>query len=116
MTERWDDLSMTTTTMERKGTRRPWSYFLIRSVARAVPQTVAHDVPQAPLQVRAQDILRIDRGREPRCDSAGRPTVVGVPSPPRPLPLTSILSIVCANHSNSLTDALCVLWFRVQLR
>ena len=34
MTERCEDLSMTT--MEKKGTKRPWSYFLIRSVADAV--------------------------------------------------------------------------------
>ena len=34
MTERWEDLSMTT--MEKKGTKRPWSYFLIRSVPDAV--------------------------------------------------------------------------------
>ena len=106
MTERWDDLSITT--MERKGTTRPWSYFLIRSVTQAVSWTAAHDISQPPLQVRAQDILRLDRGRESRLDSAGRAAVVGVSLLSRSLSLTSILSIVCANHSNSLTDALCV--------
>ena len=42
----------------------------------------------------------------------GQPWSVS-PSPSRFLSLTSVFSIVCANHSNSLTDALCVLRFQV---
>jgi len=79
MTERWEDLSMTT--MKKKGTKRPWSYFLIRSVSEAVSSTVAHNLFQPRLQVRAQDILRLDCRREYRLDSSGRAAVVGVSLP-----------------------------------
>ena len=116
MTDRWDDLSIYITTMERKGTKCPWSYFLIRSVVRGYLS-----------DRRSQYLSDCSSGLCSRYSSTARSWSRtqtwfrqtgnrGRCFPPHLALLHSrVSSIVCANHSNSLTDALWVPWFNVQL-
>lgn len=59
---------------------------------------VAHNLCQTALQVCAQDILWLDRGREFRPDSARRPTMVG-------LSLTLPLSVAQRNLQHRVCES-----------
>ena len=107
---------MSMTTMERKGTKCPWSYFLIRSESLSSFTATWFTIS---FRLLFKFVLKIFYGsivveNAKLIPPDGQPWSVS-PHPLLSLSLSGAFSIVCANHSNSLTDALCVLLSEIQI-